>query len=104
MATPDAAQNKRTRGVIIELLNGRHAAQQSRADHVALWHMLTDLGCDVGEADVLTHLQDLSDRGYVTFRQTKNRWTNRTEISLIQITPKGRDLLEGTIADPAVSF
>jgi hypothetical protein len=104
MATPDAAQSKRTRGVIIELLYGRHTAQQPRADHVALWHMLTDLGCDVGENDVLTHLQDLCDRGYVTFRQIKNRYTNRSEISLIQLTPKGRDLFEGTSADPAVSF
>ena len=104
MATPDAAQNKRIRGVIIELLYGRHAAQQSRTDHVALWHMLTDLGCDVGENDVLTHLQDLFDRGYAVFVQKKNRWTNRVEISLIQLTPKGRDLFEGTITDPAVSF
>ena len=102
--TPDAAQNKRTRGVIIELLYGRHVAQQPRADHVALWHMLTDLGCDVGENDVLVHLQDLCDRGYVNFTQKKNRYTNRAEISLIQLTPKGRDLFEGTINDPAVSF
>lgn len=104
MATPDAAQNKRTRGVIIELLYGRHAAQKSRLDHVALWHMLRDLGCDVGENDVITQLQDLFDRGYVAFKQEKNRYTNRAEISLIQVTPRGRDLFERTTSDPAVSF
>lgn len=104
MAMPDAAQHKRTRGVIIELLYGRHTAQQPRADHVALWRMLRDLGCDVGENDVLTNLQDLSDRGYVVYEQKKNRYTNRAEISLIQLTSKGRDLFEQTIADPAVLF
>ena len=104
MSAVDAANAKRTRGVVIELLYARHAAQQPRADHVALWHMLTDLGCDVGEADTLTHLQDLYDRGYITFTQKKNRWTNRYEISLIQLTPRGRDLYESTIEDAAVSF
>jgi hypothetical protein len=103
--TPDPGQHKRTRGVIIELLYGRHAAQQSRTDHIALWHMLTDLGCDVGENEVITQLEDLLDRGYVTFNQKKNRFTNRTEISVIQLTSKARDLFEETIpADPAVSF
>jgi hypothetical protein len=71
-------------------------------DDVALWHILIDLGCDVGQNDVLTQLQDLCDRGYVTFKETKNRLTNRAEISLIQLTPRGRDLSEETIQDPAI--
>lgn len=104
MVAPDAGDNKRTRGMIIELLCVRHAQQSSRADHVQLWHMLSDLGADVGENDVVTSLQDLLDRGYVTFKQEKNRYTNRAEISLIQLTAKGRDLYEGTIKDPAVWF
>ncbi len=104
MSAVDAANAKRTRGVVIELLYVRHTAQQPRADHVALWHMLTDLGCDVGENDVLTTLQDLSDRGYVNFTQKKNRWTNRSEISLIQLTARGRDLYERTFEDAAISF
>ena len=101
---PDVAGHKRTRGVIIELLYKRHEEQKSRVDHVLLWHMLIDLGCDVGENDVLTQLQDLGDRGYVDYRQEKNRRTNDTEISLIRLTSKGRDLREGTIKDPAVMF
>lgn len=104
MVAPDAENSKRTRGMIVELLYSRHIQQLSRADHVALWHMLRDLGADLGENDVLTQLQDLFDRGYVTFEQKKNRWTNRTEISLIQLTSKGRDIYEGTIKDPALSF
>jgi hypothetical protein len=102
--TIDAAQSKRLRGVIIEVLYGRHTAQLSRADHVMLWHSMRDLGCDVGENDVLTTLQDLCDRDCVRFNQRKSRLTNRTEISLIQLTPRGRDLAEGTIQDPAIQF
>jgi hypothetical protein len=100
----DAALNKRIRGAIIEVLYGRHVAQLSRADHVLLWHVLQDLGCDVGENDVLTLLQDLCDRDYLKYQEKKNRATNRPEISLIQLTAKGRDLGEGTTTDPAVKF
>lgn len=101
---PDVAANKRIRGVIVDVLYTRHAAQQHRVDHVALWHILVDLGCDLGENDVLTQLQDLSDRGYVTFLEKKDRRTNRPEISTIQLTSKGRDLREDTIRDAAVLF
>lgn len=101
---PDVAQNKRTRGVIIEVLYTRHAAQQHRADHVLLWHILLDLGCDVGEDDVITQLQDLADRGYLTYQESRDRRTRRVGISTIQLTSKGRDLREETIKDPAVSF
>lgn len=104
MMMPDAAQNKRTRAVIVELLHRRHTEQKARVDHVNLWHMLNDLGCDVGENEVLTMLQDLFDRGYVTFHEEKNRYTRRAEISQVQLTSKGRDLLEGTITDPAFWF
>src|SRR5579884_814060 len=101
---PDTAQIKRLRGAIVEVLYTRHQAQQSRVDHVALWHILRDLGCDVGEYDVITQLQDLSDRGYVKYNEQKDRRTNRTDITLIQLTSRGRDLREETIEDAAVTF
>jgi len=100
----DAAQNKRLRGVIIEVLYGRHTAQLSRADHVMLWRIVNEIGCDVGENELITTLQDLSDRSCVKYREERNRLTNRVEISLIQLTPRGRDLAERTINDPAIQF
>lgn len=100
----DSAQSKRLRGVVIEVLYGRHAAQLSRADHVLLWHTVQDLGCDVGENELITTLQDLADRDCVKYRESKNRYTNRVEISLIQLTPRGRDLAEKTVTDPAIQF
>lgn len=105
----DVHQVRRLRGAVLELVYARHSEQQSRMDHVALWSMLRELQHDAGENDVLTVLQDLKDRGYLTFSEKKNRLTNRTEISLIQITPKGRDLVEevvskGTSPDAAVAL
>ncbi len=101
---PDVATNKRVRGVIVDVLYTRHAAQLHRVDHVALWHILIDLGCDVGENDVLTQLQDLQERGYVTYVEKRDRRTRRVDISTIQLTVRGRDLREETIADAAVTF
>ncbi len=100
----DAAQNKRLRGVVIEMLYARHLAQLHRADHVMVWSLVRDVGCDVGENDVITILQDLSDRGCLNYTEKRNRLTNRVEISMIQLTPRGRDLGEGTIQDPAIQF
>lgn len=104
MVPVDAGQNKRLRAAILELLNTRHTEQQSRVDHVALWHIMLDLRFDVGEHDVITLLQDLSDRGYVKCEQSRDRRTNRVSIYRIQLTPAGRDLCEGTTADAAITF
>lgn len=101
---PDTGQVKRIRGAIVEVLYVRHQAQQSRVDHVALWHILRELGCDVGENDTLTQLQDMSDRGYLRYTERRDRRTNRVDVSMIQLTSRGRDLYEQTIEDPAVSL
>jgi hypothetical protein len=101
---PDVEAKKRIRGVIIDVLYGRHANQLSRVDHVALWHILINLGCDLGEDEMLTQLQDLFDRGYVSFNESRDRRSNRPQIFRIQLTSRGRDLREQTITDKAVSF
>ena len=98
----DVAQMKRLRGAILTLVYTGHRDQRSRLDDVALWGLMQDLQFDVGQDDVITLLQDLEERELLSFKEKKNRLNNRTEISLIQITPKGRDLVEGTITDAAV--
>jgi hypothetical protein len=104
MPQVDVAQIKRLRGAIIEVLYARHQAQQSRVDHVALWHILRDLSFDLGENELLTVLQDLWERKYVLYSASRNRLSNRVQISQIQLTPSGRDLREETITDAAVQF
>ena len=101
---PDVSVVKRIRGGIVDVLYTRHAQQQHRVDHVALWHILQDLGFDVGENDVVTQVQDLCDRGYVVYDQKRDRRTNYLTISMIQLTARGRDLREGTLKDAAVFF
>lgn len=100
----DAIQTKRLRGAILELIVARHAAQLSHMDSIALWHLMLSLSFDLGENELLTLLQDLKDRQYLSFIEKKNRLTNRTEISRIAITPGGRDLVERTTENPAVLF
>lgn len=104
MAPLDAQQNKRLRGAILEIVNTRHAAQQTRLDHVALWHIMLDLRFDLGENDLLTLLQDLHDRDLLAYVEARDRKTNRVSLFKLQITPLGRDLCEGTTTNPAVHF
>lgn len=97
------AKSKRMRGMILELLQTNHDQQRSRFDSSMLWSALVrGLGFDASENDVLTVLQDLSGRGYVTYTEVKNLRRGEYRIVQIELAPKGRDLLEGTIADPAV--
>ena len=79
---------------MLELVFERHHNQQTRFSDVTLWSMLLRVGFSLGQDEVVTVLQDLCDRGYVRFEEEKNRRTGRTTIALIQVTPKGRDLVE----------
>jgi hypothetical protein len=93
---------KRLRGQILELVSENHQAQRTRLELITLWGVLVRLGFDVGRDDVITLLQDLREREYLRFDSAKDKWSNRVEISKIEITPAGRDLLEGTSVDKAV--
>jgi DNA-binding PadR family transcriptional regulator len=104
MTTEERAnQLKRHRGVILQFLDSNHFQQLSRMDDVEMWGLMMDMGYRVGQEYVITLLQDLSDRGYVTLRPEMNRLNGRTHLKQIQITPKGRDLVNRTGGeDPAV--
>ena len=99
------AKAKRLRGAILELLRTNHDGQQSRFDSSALWSALVrGLGFDAGRHEVKTVLQDLCARGYVTYREKRDKETNEVSIWQIELTPRGRDILEETIEDPAVEL
>jgi hypothetical protein len=96
---------KRLRGAILELVVQGHQEQRTRMNDLVLWGVLQKLHYDVSQNDVITFLQDLGDRQYLTFKEDKNRKTGELRISLIQCTPKGRDLVEGNVSeDPAVNI
>src|SRR5260370_9432333 len=97
------AKSKRLRGVILELLQTNHDEQKTRFDSSMLWSALVrSLGFDASENDVITTLQDLRGRSYVSYTEIKNLRRGEYRIVQIELCPKGRDLLEGTITDPAV--
>lgn len=100
----DPMHNKRLRGLIVEVVYIRHLNQQPRLDNVELAHILRDMGRDVAENLLLAQLQDLHDRGYMIYREDKNRITGRVTILQMQLTSRGRDLNEKTIEDPAVQI
>lgn len=97
------AKSKRMRGMILQLLQTNHEQQRSRFDSSMLWSALVrGLGFDASENDVITVLQDLCDRGYIKYVEQRNRRLGEYRIVMIELCPKGRDLLEGTTEDPAV--
>jgi hypothetical protein len=93
----------RLRGVILELVFGNHCRQESRLDHLIIWGTLSSMQFGVGRNEVLTALQDLRDREYIRFQEHRDDDTGRTSISKIEITPRGRDLVEKIgPKDPAI--
>jgi hypothetical protein len=103
MSYSAVAKSKRLRGMVLELLQTNHDQQQSRFDSSMLWSALVrGLGFDASENDVITVLQDLEGRGYVRYEEIRNQRLGIYRIVKIELCPKGRDLLEGTITDPAV--
>ncbi len=98
---------KQLRGSILMLVNNRHVAQQSRADHILLWRMLQDLRFSIGESELITICQDLADRGFLKYEESRDkdqhgRPTTRVSLYKLQLTPAGRDLCEGTTSNPAI--
>jgi hypothetical protein len=95
---------KRFRGEVLRMLAVRHGQQQSRMDDVALCHALRSLAWEVDINDVVTILQEMKQREWVTFRFIKSIYNRRTEISQIEIMPAGQDLMDQTTTNPAVEF
>lgn len=100
---PDKA--RRLRGAVLTVLCANHNRQGHRLDDVLLGGALQGLLFDISSNDVLTILQDLKDRDYVRYVQRRNWLTGRMYCEQIEITARGRDLVEENIkADPAVEF
>jgi transcription initiation factor IIE alpha subunit len=97
-----AQQKRRMRGTILQLLYENHEAQKTRYDDVTLTGVLERLQFDVSVNLVRELLQDLRERGMVSFDQQKNRYTGAITIRKIQISPGGVDIIEKTKTDPAV--
>jgi hypothetical protein len=88
--------------MILRLVYENHEAQKHRLDDVTLTGVLERLQFDAYVNLTRELLQDLKERGLLNFEQERDRTRGSVAIRKIQITPKGRDIVEGTTADPAV--
>lgn len=89
------------RGNILKLLCTRHNLQAPRMDDTALTAALQGLGYgDLLTPDVVTMLQDLRDRGYVRYEERRDFRTRRLSLSKVELTAMGRDVVEGSVAEP----
>jgi hypothetical protein len=100
----EAAVNQVMRGEILKMVSRNHREQRTRMNDVLMAKVLRDLGYDVGQDEVVTVLQDLGRRGYLAFREERDKRSNRVSLWLIEITPLGQDVIEKTHVDPAVTI
>jgi len=94
------------RAAILQIVYDNHCRQQSRLRLTPLHGALEMLFFDISVDDLVTVLQDLSERSYLSFKRDEGKWKKSREqvIGEIQILPAGRDLVERTVTNPAVSF
>lgn len=97
-----AAKRKELRGEILKLIYLNQEKQSSRLTDVTLWGVLSDLHYDVGRNLVRSLLQDLADRQCVRYQQEKDADTGKIAIRQIEILPRGRDIVDGIVAEPAI--
>lgn len=90
------------RGTILRLVYQKHERQETRFMVRTLMSALDDLAFRVYEDLVTELVQDLGDRGYLKFTEIKDRKKGTVSISEIQLTPTGRNIVEGIQADAAV--
>jgi hypothetical protein len=93
------------RAEILKAIHENHRQRRPRLRLIVLQGHLDRLYFDVGEDDLITVLEDMQERGYLSFERDPEAWKQRKVLPMgMQITPRGRDLVEGTNTDPAVQF
>jgi hypothetical protein len=92
------------RGEILRLVRRRQREQKHRMDHVALWHILRDIGFNLGEYEVKTYLQDLQASGLVAFDVDEEPKFLRKTLVRIVTTARGVAVLERRIKDDCVTL
>ena len=98
------------RATILQIVYDNHFSRQSRLRLTPLHGALERLFFDISEDELVTVLEDLQERNYLTFTRDEKKWKKSRELVIgeIQITPRGRDLVEDAPGarekEPGVSF
>jgi len=103
--TIESEVTRNLRGVLLQMIYDNHKDQKMAPSVVVLCGALERLGwADLSLNQVAAVLQDLKERGYLSFTENRDRRTGRLDLVHIAITPTGRDLVEGTRTDPGVGM
>ena len=102
--TLDFQTKRAAREAILKLVYQKAEAQEHRYDDVRLLSALDQLAFVLYRDVIHELLQDLSDRGYIAYQQDRKLFRKKGELSIhsIQLTPRGRDIVEGIERDPAI--
>src|SRR5574341_835176 len=92
------------RAAILKAIYVNNAQRAPRLSLVIL-HGHLDKFFDLSQDDLVTLLEDLEERGYLSYERDERLWrkSRGVRISNLQLTPAGRDLVEGTDKHPARS-
>jgi len=96
----DAATKRRVRFIIVQLVYEKHERQEHRFNDVLLAGGLARLKYDIHVNMVRTLLQDLFDRGLVSYEEMKDSESGKVSIDKIKLTPEGRTLVEDNERNP----
>lgn len=91
-----AEKNRKMRGIIVKRLGDCHPSPtmvESLRNGLMGHELMTGV-------DISAHLDYLEDRGYVSIRDTGEKFG--TPIHYVKLTSRGIDLIEGTVHDPGV--
>ncbi len=91
------------RGAILKLVYQKHERQETRFRDQTLLAALDDLAFRVYLNIVHELLQSLNDSGLVKYKEEFDRRTGEMTISQIQLTPRGRAIVEGEETDGSVN-
>jgi hypothetical protein len=98
------------RATMLQIVYDNHFGRKSRLRLTPLHGALERLFFDISEDELVTVLEDLQERGYLTFTRDEQKWRKSRELIIgeIQITPRGRDLVEDApgarVKEPGISF
>lgn len=95
-----ASLTRRRRGKVLELL--RACEPHAIADAQDLYRLLQDVGETLTLDDLVTLLRDLKGRDCVKFNAAYDPRRPLPVISLIRLTPRGRDVLDGSVNDAGI--
>jgi hypothetical protein len=97
----DPKADAQLRGLILTMVYINHRHQRHRLTSTVIRGTLEREGYRWGKADVIAMIQDLRDRDYLRYQQVRDA-DESIFIQSIEITAKGRDLVDRRFEDPAV--